>query len=177
MTGLKMIRVRVARTTIGASLVALIVSGCASAPASSIQDTTSTSTHGPSQAATPALSAFHQQLPLTGHFVSQWTETVGAVEIAQRADGSVWMTLTDFRTGPSPDLRIYLNDGALIKNSDGHWTVDGSSRYVVSGAVTNSEGIQEFEVRGSDLLPRIHSVTVMDYSAPDFLHFGSAGLG
>jgi len=122
------------------------------------------------------MSGFERQLPLEGRFVSQWTETVGSVEIARRSDGSVWATLTDFSTGASPNLRFYLNEGGLVKNADGAWTTDGGLSSDIA-SVSASASPQEIEIRGSRQMDEIHSVTIFDYTGPDYLHFGSAPLG
>ncbi|WP_167040520.1 hypothetical protein [Salinibacterium sp. ZJ454] len=164
-----------------AGLIALCSSGCSGA-APSVAGKVPTSTATPAEVATQkaaaGLSEFEQQLPLTGQFVSQWTETVGSVEIARRDDGSVWVTLTDFRTGAAPDLRLYLNEGALIKNADDAWTTDVGVSYQLAGGVSESAIVQEFEVPGSHTMNQIHSVTVMYYSGSDgFPAFGSAPLG
>jgi hypothetical protein len=160
-----------------AVLIAAFLGGCASAADQDPPIREATATPSPS-AATPdegGLSEFEQQLPLSGTFVSQWTETVGTVDIAQREDGTVWVTLTDFSTGAAPDLRLYLNEGVLLKNSDDTWTTDGGLNYEMDEAVA-SVGTQEFEVEGADHLAPIHSVTVSDYSPPDFHNHGSAPL-
>ncbi|WP_441790466.1 DM13 domain-containing protein [Leifsonia sp. YAF41] len=122
------------------------------------------------------LSAFEQQLPLHGEFVSQRTETAGEVEIARRSDGTVWATLTNFSTGSSPNLRLYLNEGALVKNADGAWSAESGAGYDIAANIGPS-GSQQFEIPGSYGMPEIHSVTVFDFTAPDFYHFGSAPLG
>lgn len=81
------------------------------------------------------------------------------------------LTLTNFRTGSSPDLRLYLNEGALVKNTDDAWTTDGGDHYEV--AFVESAGTQEFEIRDTGLMPENHSVTVAEYPGLDF---GSAAL-
>jgi len=163
-----------------AVLTAVFLSGCASAPDQGLDARTpdATATPAPSGAGTdPAagLTEFEQQLPLTGTFVSQSTETVGTVEIARRDDGTVWVTLTDFSTGSAPDLRLYLNEGDLLKSSDDMWTTDVGLNYEMDEAVA-SAGTQEFKLEGATSMTPIHSVSVMDYSAPDFTTHGSAAL-
>lgn len=86
------------------------------------------------------------------------------------------MALSNFRTGPSPDLRIYLNEGALVKDADGVWSSDADMAYEI-GAVSDSDSTQEFKVPGSRLMSGIHSVTVMENAGPDYRNFGSAALG
>ena len=39
-----------------------------------------------------------------------------------------------------------------------------------------SAGVQEIEIPGSGFMSAIYSVTIVDYTAPDFMHFGSAPL-
>jgi hypothetical protein len=168
-----------------AGLLAALLGGCTGAPDQGLDAPIPDATI-PDVTATPAPSGaapdpeagsteFAQQLPLSGTFVSQWTETVGTVDIVRRADGTVWLTLTDFSTGTSPDLRLYLNEGAVLKNSDGMWTTDVGLNYEMDETVA-SDGTQEFEVTGAKYLTPIHSVSVMDYSAPDFNTYGSAPL-
>ncbi|TFC39088.1 DM13 domain-containing protein [Cryobacterium sp. TMT2-14] len=129
-----------------------------------------------SQNNSAGMSGFERQLPLAGQFVTQWTETVGSVEIERRSDGTVWATLSDFSTGASPNLRLYLNEGELVKNTDSAWTTDGGLSYDIS-TVRASASTQEIEIRGSQHMDEIHSVTIFDYTGPDYLHFGSAPLG
>lgn len=169
-------------------VIVLLASGCASAPNASIDsqapNSTSTSTSTPSTSPTPeasqndslGMSRFERQLPLAGHFVAQGTETVGSVEIARRSDGSVWATLTDFSTGVSPNLKLYLNEGELVKNADGAWTTDGGLSQDIA-PVRASDSTQEFEIRGSQRMGEIHSVTIVDYTGPEYQHLGSAALG
>ncbi|WP_166878044.1 DM13 domain-containing protein [Salinibacterium sp. ZJ450] len=173
------IYLRLATALVLAGIIAVCSSGCSGAdPSDAGQAPTSMAT--PSEAATQeaaaGLSEFEQQLPITGQFVNQWTETVGSVEIARRDNGTVWVTLTDFRTGSAPDLRLYLNEGALIKNSDDAWTTDVGARYELAGSVSENASVQEFEVPGAHTMDEIHSVTVRHYAAPDFPAFGSAPL-
>ncbi len=118
-------------------------------------------------------SEFEQQLPLAGQFVTQGTETAGSVRIERRDDGAVWATLTDFRTGAAPDLRLYLNEGSLVKNPENAWTTEAGLAYEIA-SVSNSISTQEFEVRGSRMMTEIHSVTIADYSTS--VSFGSAAL-
>jgi hypothetical protein len=169
-----------------AGLLAGSLAGCAVAP---VQGTTSvpTSTSASATADTapstgasstdPAAGSngFVQQLPLAGTFVTQWTETVGTVDIAQRDDGTVWVTLTGFSTGSAPDLRLYLNEGELLKNGDDNWTIEEGLTYEMDERVV-AVGTQEFEVAGAKDMASIHSVSVLDYSATDFNAHGSAAL-
>ena len=126
-----------------------------------------------SELATPA--GFEQQLPLVGEFVSQGTETVGDVEIVRHDDGTVWAHLSDFSTGSGGDLRLYLNEGALVKNSEGFWTVDVGTGYEMAGQLAAS-GTQEIEINGSQSMSQIQSVSVRDYTGPDYPILGSAAL-
>jgi hypothetical protein len=168
-----------------AGAVVLSLSGCASASNQSFDSHVPTTAGTPSlpppegetQDDAPALGEFDQQLPLFGDFVSQAAETVGSVEIARRSDGTVWVTLTNLRTGTSPNLRLHLNEGALVKNAEGAWTVDAGHSYEMPGGVSASAGTQEFEIPDSRLMNAIGSITIFDYSPPDYLNFGSAALG
>ena len=167
-----------------AGVIVLCSSGCGSAPKpivdSQAPKSTSTPSASPSTDASQndsaGMSGFERQLPLSEHFVSQGTETVGSVEIARRSDGTVWATLTDFSTGASPNLKLYLNEGELVKNADGAWTTDGGESQDIA-PVSAPASKQEIEIRGSQRMDEIHSVTIVDYTGPDFLHFGSAPLG
>ena len=164
----------------------LCSSGCVSAPLPSVDShAPSSAPSAPVPVATPAeanqndppqMSAFEQQLPLTGQFVTQSTETVGSVEIARDSEGTIKATFTDFSTGTSPNLRLYLNEGGLVTNADGAWTTDAGLSYEIA-PVMASASPQEVEIPGSNFMNEIHSVTVVDYTSPDFLHFGSAPLG
>ncbi|KFF58623.1 hypothetical protein JF66_17240 [Cryobacterium sp. MLB-32] len=122
-----------------------------------------------------ATSAFEDQLPLTGQFVAQWADTAGSVEITRHRDGTVWATLADFSTGASPNLRLYLNEGKLVKNGDGAWATDSGTNYEIA-PVQASGSSQEIQIPGSQYMTEIRSVTILDYTSPDFMNFGSAPL-
>ena len=167
-----------------AGAVALSLSGCTSASNQHLDAHVPTATAMPSTPPTAdqpsgdaaGVGEFELQLPLYGQFVSQAMETAGSVEIELRSDGTVWATLTNFSTGTSPNLRLHLNEGPLVKNSEGAWTVDAGLNYEISGGVSASATTQEFEIVSSRQMTEINSVTIFDYSAPGYLSFGSAAL-
>lgn len=159
--------------------LALAMCGCAvatvpgPAPVTSrtIAPTPSTST----ATEPPALSEFEQQLPLTGSFVSQASDTTGTARIERRADGSVWVTLEGFRTGDASDLRLYLKTDPLLQDANGHWGSSESGFEIAS--IDPTAPTQEIEVPGAWTMPAIRTLTVMNYVPPDFPAFGSAALG
>jgi hypothetical protein len=168
-----------------AGTVALSMIGCASesnqnfeshVPASSETPLTPPTTADETHDDAVELSEFERQLPLSGQFVSQSAETSGSVEIARCSDGSVWASFTNFSTGTSSNLRLHLNEGALVKSSEGAWTVDDRKNYEISDVVGASANTQEFEIPGSPTMSAVRSITIFEYSAPDFLSFGSAEL-
>ncbi|MCD2444154.1 hypothetical protein LQ757_17860 [Agromyces sp. SYSU K20354] len=159
--------------------VAVAVSGCTVAtdpvPTS---PTTRTNAPIPSASTAPvssAVSEFEQQLPLTGLFVSQATETSGTARIERRADGSVWVILEDFDTGEGSDLRLYLKEDPLLQDAEGHWGSAEDGYEIAS--IDPMAPTQEIEVRGASDMPAIRTLTVLNYVAPDFPAFGSAALG
>nr|RZI34891.1 hypothetical protein BJQ95_02738 [Cryobacterium sp. SO1] len=120
------------------------------------------------------LSKFEQQLPLSGQFVSQATATEGTVDIERRNDGSVWVLLEDFHTGDAADLRLYLKEDALLQDADGFWgSAEGGYEIAV---IDPGASTQEIEVPGAWDMPAIQSLTVMDYTPPDFPALGSVTL-
>ncbi|RXZ71850.1 hypothetical protein [Agromyces albus] len=163
---------------IGAVGLALAMCGCvvATVPVPSVTSRTIAPTPSTSTASEPpALSEFEQQLPLTGSFVSQASATTGTARIERRADGSVWVTLEDFRTGDASDLRLYLKTDPLVQDAAGHWGSAEDGYEIAS--IDPSAPIQEIEVPGAWTMPAIRTLTVRNYVAPDFPAFGSAALG
>lgn len=120
-------------------------------------------------------SAFEQQLPLTGDFVSQAADTRGSVRIELRDDGSTWIAFTNFQTESGSDLRLYLSDGPLIQNEDGHWIAGPSSFRFEVTRIDGTISDQEVEVPGAWDMPEIQTLTIMNY-AGDFPSFGSVAL-
>ncbi len=173
-----MSRIRMNRG-IGAVLLALALSGCAVAGAP-VQGSATSGAITPIPSASlasepPALSEFEQQLPLSGSFVSQASDTTGTARIERRADGSVWVTLEGFRTGDASDLRLYLKTDPLLQDSNGHWGSSESGFEIAS--IDPTAPTQEIEVPGAWTMPAIRTLTVMNYVPPDFPAFGSAALG
>lgn len=171
-------------TTGGVAALAgmLLLSGCTgSEPPGDSAASTAEANAGPSgSAGSPAtdgsvLSAFEQQLPLKGDFVSQWTETTGSVVIERRTDGSAWATLTGFSTGAATDLRLQLKEGALEQDGTGAW-VDTAGYSFEIGPVDPARPDQEIAVPGAHLMPAISTLTVMSYESPDYPSFGSVAL-
>lgn len=156
--------------------VALVLSGCTST-ADAVSPPPATASDSATDSADDQasdLSAFEQQLPLSGEFVSQATATEGTVDIERRSDGSVWVLLDDFHTGDASDLRLYLKEDALVQDADGYW---GSAEGGYEIAVIDPDAAtQEIEVPGAWDMPEIRSLTVMDYTPPDFPALGSVAL-
>ncbi|ROP50196.1 MULTISPECIES: hypothetical protein [unclassified Rathayibacter] len=123
----------------------------------------------------PQLSAFEQQLPLRGDFVSQQTETTGSVLIERRADGSTWATVTGFSTGDASDLRLQLKEGALEQDSSGAW-VDTAGYSFDIGPLDPEQPDQEIAIPGAHTMPAIRTVSAMNYEGPDYPSFGSVSL-
>lgn len=172
-----------ARWIAGLSLpLALLVSGCAadSQPlpsADATPSTTGTREHAPRPTTHPApLSAFEQQLPLTGSFVSQAVATEGAVRIERRDDGSVWIMIEGLRTGDSPDLRVHLKPDPLQQDAQGHWgTASGGDRYELA-TIDPTVPDHAIEVPGAHEMPAMLTLTLFEYVSP-YPSFGSAALG
>jgi hypothetical protein len=77
-----------------------------------------------------------------GEFVSDAHPTSGTARVIDTADGERVLTLTDFRTDPGPDLRVYL----VPRGSDG---VSGGADL---GALKGNEGDQQYMVpKGADV--------------------------
>ncbi|GAA1825881.1 hypothetical protein GCM10009750_06440 [Agromyces salentinus] len=159
--------------------LALAMCGCTVATAPVPTPVTSTAIEpapSSSTASEPrALSEFEQQLPLTGSFVSQASDTTGTARIERRADGSVWVMLEDFQTGDASDLRLYLKTDPLLQDTDGHWGSAEGGYEIAS--IDPSAPTQEIEVPGTWTMPAIQTLTVANYVAPHFPAFGSAALG
>jgi hypothetical protein len=120
------------------------------------------------------LSEFEQQLPLSGKFVSQATATEGTVDIERRSDGSVWILLENFHTGDAADLRLYLNEDPLVQDADGYWG-SAAGGYEIA-VIDPGASTQEIEVPGAWEMTAIRSLTVSDYTPPDFPALGSVAL-
>lgn len=101
---------------------------------------------------------------------------LGSVEIARHSDGTVKATFTDFSTGTSPNLRLDLNEGDLVTHAEGAWTTEVGLTYEIAPVIPSASP-QEVEIPGSNFMNEIHSVTIVDYTSPDYLNFGSAPLG
>ncbi|WP_306232053.1 hypothetical protein [Agrococcus beijingensis] len=157
--------------------LALVLAGCTAAvdppPSPEPSASSSTGTSAP-EVAVPQGSAFQQQLPLSGTFLSQAAETSGSARIERRDDGSVWVVLEDFRTGAASDLRLYLKPARLVQDADGHWGAGGGQWEIAS--LDPAATTHEIEVPGAHDMPAIHTLTVMDYALPDFPSFGSVAL-
>jgi len=161
---------------VGIPVALLLLGGCTSTSAavSPPPATATDSAAEPADVPASDLSEFEQQLPLSGEFVSQATATEGTVDIERRSDGSVWVLLENFHTGDATDLRLYLKEDALIQDADGYWgSSEGGYEIAVidPGATT-----QEIEVPGAWDMAAIQSLTVMDYTPPDFPALGSVAL-
>lgn len=122
---------------------------------------------------TDVMSTFEQQLPLTGEFVSQAAETRGSARIELREDGTAWVVLTDFTTGPGLDLRLYLIDGPLVRDADGHWVAGPSSFQYEVAQIDPALAEQEIEVPAAGELPQIQTLTIKEYAVASF---GSVAL-
>ena len=120
------------------------------------------------------LSEFEKQLPLSGAFVSQAADTEGTVKIERRTDGSVWISIDNFHTGDTADLRLYLNEDALVQDADGYWG-SAAGGYEIA-VIDPGASTQEIEVPGAWDMPAIQSLTVSDYTPPDFPALGSVAL-
>lgn len=154
--------------------LALTLSGC-TVPTVPAPTSMTSRTSAPTPSASPALSEFEQQLPLTGLFVSQATETSGTARIERRADGSVWVIIDDFRTGDASDLRLYLKTDPLLQDADGHWGSAEDGYEIAS--IDPTAPTQEIKVPGARDMPAMRTLTVRNYVAPDYPAFGSAALG
>ncbi|WP_120339640.1 hypothetical protein [Cryobacterium soli] len=141
-------------------------------PSPTATSSSSPTTSGDAQAS--ELSAFEQQLPLSGTFVSQGATTEGTVDIERRSDGSVWVLLDNFHTGDAADLRLYLNEDALVQDADGYWG-SAAGGYEIA-VIDPSASTQEIEVPGAWDMSAIQSLTVSDYTPPDFPALGSVAL-
>lgn len=162
---------------------ALVLTGCA---ASTERDAVSTTDVAPSAGASaasttepvaqvPELSAFEQQLPLSGVFVSQQVSTTGSVRIERRPDGTTWVTFTGFTTGDVSDLRLYLKEGALEQDNSGAWVDTAGLSYEI-GVLDPAGPDFEVQIPGAHTMPEIHTLTVMDYLGPDYPSLGSVAL-
>ncbi|WP_425844803.1 hypothetical protein [Agrococcus sp. TSP3-2-1] len=172
-----------ARRIAGSSvLVAVLLAGCAGDGQSLPEPDVSASAPAIGEAAqrptTPpeALSAFEQQLPLTGSFVSQAVATEGTVRVERRDDGSVWLMIEGLRTSDSPDLRVHLKPDPLQQDAQGHWgTAAGGHRYEIA-TIDPTVPDHAVELPGAHDMPAMMTVTLFEYVEP-FPSFGSAALG
>lgn len=156
--------------------VALLLGGCASisGPVAAPTATSSSSPAASGDVEASELSEFEKQLPLSGRFVSQAANTEGTVKIERRTDGSVWISIDNFHTGAASDLRLYLKEDPLVQDAEGYW---GSSEDGYSIAVLDLDTANfEIEVPGAWDMPAIKSLTVRDYTPPDFPALGSVAL-
>jgi hypothetical protein len=165
--------------TVTALAGGLLLSGCTAAeptagPSAAADGVPATSSVAPPSAASP-LSAFEQQLPLSGDFVSQQTATTGSVRIERRADGSTWAVLTGFSTGDASDLRLSLKEGALDQDASGNW-VDTAGYSFDIAALDPDLPDQEIPIPGAATMPEIRTLTAMDYQGPDYPSLGSVAL-
>ena len=153
--------------------VAVLLGGCTTA-SYQVPPPTAVSPTASSEAQASDLSDFEQQLPLSGEFVSQAAATDGTVEIERRGDGSVWVVFEEFHTGEAGDLRLYLKEDALLQDAAGFW---GSSEggYEIA-LIDPGAPSQEIEVPGAWDMPAIQSLTVRDYTPPDYPALGSVAL-
>ncbi|MBO0985495.1 hypothetical protein [Rathayibacter sp. SD072] len=135
----------------------------------------SAGTPGSSASDASPLSAFEQQLPLEGDFLSQQSETTGSVLIERRADGSTWAILSGFSTGDATDPRLHLKEGALEQDSSGDW-VDTAGYSFEIAPVDPDLPDQEIPIPGAGTMPEITTLTVMDYGGPDYPSLGSVAL-
>jgi hypothetical protein len=156
--------------------VASLLGGCASisGPVASPTATSSSSPAASADVEASELSEFEKQLPLSGKFVSQAADTEGTVKIERRTDGSVWISIDNFHTGAASDLRLYLKEDALVQDAEGYW---GSSEDGYSIAVLDLDTANfEIEIPGAWTMPAIQTLTIRDYSPPDYPALGSVAL-
>ena len=100
--------------------------------------------------------------------------TEGSVEIQRREDGSVWIVLENFDTGDAADLRLYLKEDELLQDADGYWgAAEGGYELLLADPGASR---QEIEVPGAWDMPEILTLTVADYTPPDFPALGSVAL-
>ncbi|PPF14401.1 hypothetical protein C5C94_07220 [Rathayibacter sp. AY1C3] len=170
-----------ARITVAVTALAgaLLLSGCTggeptTGPSAPADAAPATSSAAPSSEES-SLSAFEQQLPLSGDFVSQQTGTTGSVRIERRTDGSTWAVLTGFSTGDASDLRLSLKEGALEQDESGDW-VDTAGYSFEIAALDPDRPDQEIPIPGAATMPEIRTLTVMDYQGPDYPSLGSVAL-
>jgi hypothetical protein len=154
--------------------IAVLLSGCTVATVPSPTPAASTSPSASEDARSSELSEFEKQLPLSGEFVSQSADTGGTVQIERRTDGSVWIIIDNFHTGAASDARLYLKEDPLLQDADGYW---GSSEggFEMAPFDLNTPNL-EIEVPGAWTMPTILSLTIADYSSPDFPALGSVAL-
>lgn len=112
--------------------------------------------------------------PLTGHFVSQASETSRTARIERRAAGSVWVIFDDFHTGGASDLRLHLRADPLVQDADDHWGSAEDGYEIAS--IDRAAPMQEIEVPGTRDMPATRRLSVRNYVAPDYPAFGSAAL-
>ncbi|HRQ00806.1 MAG TPA: hypothetical protein PK781_10140, partial [Terrimesophilobacter sp.] len=101
--------------------------------------------------------------------------TEGTVSISQVSDTEFEIRLTDFTTGHSDDLRLYLSPGTLERHPEGHYYVTGEDQYELPGTIdpTTMEQVFRYELGYFPPVP-VHVFTVYDYAG--FTAFGSAAL-
>lgn len=97
--------------------------------------------------------------------------------MARHSDDTFWATLSNFSTVISPDLTLHRNEFELVKNADVAWASDGGLSYDIAPAVRETASPQEIDVEGGHQLTKIHSVTIIGYTGPDYPQFGSAPVG
>lgn len=101
--------------------------------------TSSTATADPSDAASTAPASMAPAGPVeiaAGDFTDQAHNTSGRATLIEQPDGSRVVTLTDFRTDPGPDVRVYLvpDPGGSIEDK------------VDLGGLKGNKGDQQYDV-------------------------------
>ena len=93
----------------------------------------------PTGSATPSASSSGPVEVAAGTFTDQAHDTSGRATLIEKPDGSRVVTLTDFRTNPGPDVRVYL----VPDPSRG---VDDA---VDLGGLKGNQGDQQYDVPGA----------------------------
>lgn len=99
-----------------------------------------------------------------GAFASGEHETRGKAALIRLADGGTVVTLTEFRTSPGPDLRVYLVSGSA----------DDLGEVVDLGALRGNEGNQQYDLPAN--VDTMRHRTVVIWCRAFSVAFGSARL-
>ncbi|MDT9698301.1 DM13 domain-containing protein [Streptomyces sp. P17] len=131
---------------------ALPVAVGTSAPSATADPSAPSATADPSAPAGPRILA-------RGELISQEHDTSGTVKLVRLADGSHVVRLENLDTSNGPDLRVWLTDAPVKKDTAG-WRVFDDGRYVSLGKLKGNKGSQNYVVPADLDLTQYSSVSI-----------------